>query len=310
MTPEQKAFEAALKERLAERARTILSTEQGVLELLKAAQAQIVELLAAQPGDFAQWRLPQILAQLETLLNAATGRAGAAADAGLRSAWQQGEDFIDKPLAAAGIHVEAQLPLLDAGILVQLRGFTNLRLRDVGTEAAMRIGRQLSLVTIGGQTPFEAMQKVQAELGGESMRRATTIVRTQVGQAFALASEQRLEQAAAKVPGLQKQWRRSGKIHSRWNHDAIDGQVVDASKPFTLPSHHGPIKMMHPHDPTAPAEEVINCGCIALPYKANWKVVTPGARPFTDLELRLDPRKAQLDQAARRAGLRGGQGGS
>lgn len=310
MTEEQKAFLAAIKERLAERTRLLLATDQGVVALLQAAKASILEQLTSQPSDFNQWRLPQLLAQLQVVLDAATGNAATRLDAGLRSAWQQGEDFVDKPLAAGGINIEAQLGVLDAGILVQLRSFAALRLKDVGAEAATAIGRQLGLATIGGQTPFQAIQKIQALLGNESARRATTIVRTEMGRAFALASHQRMEQAAAKVPGLQKQWRRSGKIHSRWNHDAIDGQVVDVNKPFTLPSHNGPIQIMFPHDPAAPAEEVINCGCIALPHKASWKVATPGARPFTDLELRLDPRKAQLDQAAKRAGLRGGQGQS
>lgn len=304
MTPEERSFLSAIKERLADRARLLLATDQDVVALLQAAKASILEQLAAQPSDFNQWRLPQLLVQLQAVLDGATSGAAGRLDAGLRGAWQQGEDFVDKPLAAGGINVEAQLGLLDAGILVQLRSFAALRLKDVGSEAATAIGRQLGLATIGGQTPFAAIQKIQALLGNESAQRATTIVRTEMGRAFALASNQRMVQAAAKVPGLQKQWRRSGKIHSRWNHDAIDGQVVDVNKPFTLPSHHGPVQMMHPHDPAAPAEEVINCGCIALPYRANWQVATPGARPFTNLELQLDSRKAQLDQAAKRAGLR------
>jgi hypothetical protein len=35
-----------------------------------------------------------------------------------------------------------------------------------------------------------------------------------------------------------------------------------------------------------------------------WNVSTPGAKPFTELELKLDKRKADLDQAAKRAGRR------
>lgn len=304
MTPEQQAFMAELKARLAERARTLLATEQVVVRELRAAAAQILEQLAAQPTDFRQWQLTRIQAQLQAVLDGATGRAGVVADGGIRTAWQQGEDFVDKPLLAAGVAVEAQLPLLDVTVLKALREFAVLRLKDVGTEATTRIGRELSGVTIGIKTPFEAIKAIQAQLGNESTRRATTIVRTEVGRAFAMASQQRLEQAAVRVPGLQKQWRRSGKIHSRWNHDAIDGQVVDANKPFTLPSHNGPLKMMYPHDPAAPVEEVINCGCISLPFKSSWAVATPGAKPFSALELKLDPRKAQIDQAARRAGLR------
>ena len=128
-------------------------------------------------------------------------------------------------------------------------------------------------------------------------------MRTELGRAFALASQQRLVQAAELVPGLQKQWRRSGKIHSRWNHDAIDGQVVDVGKPFILPGNDGPVKMMCPHDPTAPMEETINCACVAIPSMKGWQVMTPGAKPFSELEIKLDGRKAQLDQMAKRQGL-------
>ena len=304
MSPQEKAFQAALRERLATRAQLLLATDREVLALLQAARGAIMEQLATLPSDFNQWRLPQLLAQLQAVLDGATGSAAGRLDAGLRAAWQQGEDLVDNTLAAGGINVQTQLPLLNTGVLVQLRSFATLRLKDVGAEAATLIGRQLGLATIGGVTPFEAIRKIQALLGGESPRRATTIVRTEMGRAYALANQQRMAQAAARVPGLQKQWRRSGKIHSRWNHDAIDGQVVDVNKPFTLPSHNGPVQMMYPHDPAAPPEEVINCGCIALPYKKNWRVATPGARPFTGLELQLDPRKARLDQAAKRAGLR------
>ncbi|MES2401866.1 MAG: hypothetical protein V4573_17880 [Pseudomonadota bacterium] len=313
MTPEEKAaqaaFMAAIKERLSDRARLILGADQGVIKLLAEAKARIIEQLAGQPSDFALWRLPQLLAQIEAVLDGATANGAAQVDAGLRDAWQQGEDFVDKPLAAGGLNIEAQLPLLDTTVLGNLRSFTTGRIKDIGREALGKVNTSLGLVTIGAKTPFQAIKDIHATLGDEATRRATTIVRTELGRAFALSNQQRLVQAAVKVPGLQKQWRRSGKIHSRWNHDAIDGQVVDVTKPFVLPSYSGPVTMMHPHDPTAPIEEVINCGCMAIPYMKSWRVMTPGAEPFTQLELQGDPRKAQLDQAARRAGMRqtGGQ---
>lgn len=305
MTPEQKAFLAAIKQRLAERGALLLATEAGVIDQLKAARALILEQLAAQPGDFAQWRLPQLLEQIEAVLAGALGRAAGVADQGLRAAWQQGEDFVDKPLAAGGLNVEIQLPVLDTTVLQQMRAFTAMRFKDVATEAATKISRQLGLVTLGAQTPFEAIKQIQTLLGNESPRRATTIVRTEVSRAFALASDQRLTQAAKVVPGLGKQWRRSGKIHSRWTHDLMDGQVVEAGKTFKVPSMDGGFDLMqHPHDPTAPADQNINCGCVALPYRASWAVATPGAKPFTEQELKLDGRKAALDLAAKKAGRR------
>ncbi|MDD2711375.1 MAG: hypothetical protein PHU77_00505 [Simplicispira sp.] len=305
MTPEQKAFEAALRERLAERARNLLATDQRVMALLHAAQAQIVQQLATQPADWQQWQLTRLRDQVETILVAAGQQAGAAVDMGLRQAWQQGEDIVDKPLAAAGMGVEIRLGALDARVLAAMRTFAVERLNNVATEAMGKISQQLGLVTIGGITPFQAIKAVQALLGSDSPRRATTIVRTEVSRAFAVAAQERLVQAAPLVPGLGKQWRRSGKIHSRWTHDLMDGQVVDTDKPFKVPNPGGGFDLMQcPHDPKAPPEQVICCGCIALPYIRGWQVVIPGAKPFTDLELRLDGRKAALDQAAKRAGRR------
>lgn len=172
MTSEQKAFQAAIKQRLAERGALLLATEAGVIEQLKTARAQILEQLANQPSDFNQWRLPQILEQIDAVLSGALGRAATVADAGLRSAWQQGEDFIDKPLDAAGLNVEAQLPLLDVTVLQQMRAFAGMRFKDVATEAGTKISRQLGLVTLGAQTPFESIKQIQALLGNESPPRA------------------------------------------------------------------------------------------------------------------------------------------
>ncbi|MBF9263385.1 hypothetical protein [Paracidovorax cattleyae] len=305
MTPEQKQFEAALRERLAERARLLLAADQRVVALLRSAQAQVVQQLAAQPADWQQWQLARLKDQLEIILGAAGQQAGASVDLALRDGWQQGEDVVDKPLAAAGLGVEMRLAALDARVLGAMRTFGVERMRAVSSDAAARIGQQLGLVTIGGVTPFAAIKAVDSILGGEARRRATTIVQTEVSRAFAVASRERLVQAAPLVPGLGKQWRRSGKIHSRWTHDLMDGQVVDADKPFKVPNPGGGFDLMQcPHDPKAPAEQVINCGCIALPWLKSWQVMTPGAKPFSQRELQLDGRKAALDQAAKRAGRR------
>jgi hypothetical protein len=305
MTPAQKAFEAAIKERLAERARTLLTADQQVVKTLAGARTQILTQLAGQPADWKRWQLGQILAQLENVLSAAGLQAGTSADSALRQSWQQGEDFVDKPLGAAGANVEMRLPVLDAGVLQAMRTFTVDRMNNVATEALGKIRQQIGLVTIGGTTPFNAIRAIQQLLGNDTPQRATTIVRTEVSRAFAVASDARLVQAAELVPGLQKQWRRSGKIHSRWTHDLMDGQVVDADKSFKVPSAGGGFDMMKcPHDPKAPIDQVINCGCVALPFMKGWQVMTPGAKPFSELELKLDGRKAALDQAAKRAGRR------
>lgn len=306
MTPEQKAFEAAVKEQLAERARLLLATDQRTVALLRDALVQIQQQINAQPADWKLWQLTRLRDQLDTVLTAAGALAGTTASLALGSAWQLGEDFVDLPLQAAGQNVQARLgPLLDVRVLSAMRTFSVDRMKDVTAQAAGKIAQQLGLVTIGGITPFEAIKAIEGILGTDAGKRATTIVHTEVARAFAVAGNERLVQAAPLVPGLGKQWRRSGKIHSRWNHDIMDGQVVGATEAFKVPNASGGFTMMQcPHDPTAPVEQIINCGCVCLPWLKGWQVMTPGAKPFTKRELQLDKRKADLDAAAKRAGRR------
>jgi hypothetical protein len=306
MTPEQKAYEAALREHLADRARLLLGANVQVQGLLKTAREDMATLLAQQSADGAQWRLQQLKDRLDVVLNALAQDAGVAVDGALRSAWQQGEDFVDAPLAAAKIiDLQTRLGALDPTVLAAMRAFSVDRIRDVTDEARSRIGRQLALVTIGGTTPYEAIQQVHAQLGGPTVSRAATIVNTEVSRAFAVASQARMEEAVDYVPDLEKQWRRSGKIHSRVQHDLMDGVRVPVNGKFKVPNPNGGHDMMTgPHDPAAPPEQVIHCGCVARPWRAGWQMQHPGAKPFTELERKLDGRKAALDQAAKRAGLR------
>lgn len=113
------------------------------------------------------------------------------------------------------MNFEMRVRLLDTGVLQAMRTFTVERMNNVATEATSKIRQQFCLVTIGSATPFNAIRAIQRQLGNDALQRATTILRTGVDRAFAVTAEQRLVQAAGFVPSLKKQWRRSGKIHSR-----------------------------------------------------------------------------------------------
>ena len=121
-------------------------------------------------------------------------------------------------------------------------------------------------MVLGGQTPGAAISAVQKILGEETRERATTIVRTELNRAFGAAAQERLAEVASRVPGMRKEWRRSGKVHARLNHNAIDGQVSERDKPFTVQGKDGKkVELMYPLDPKAPPGETINCGCTMLP---------------------------------------------
>lgn len=294
-SPEQLAFEAAIRENLRQRAQLLGSTLGQAERLLKGLSATITALLAQQPAEWQQLQLQRVQLQVQALVDGLQGSLAQQVDGGLQKAWQLGVAGIDAPLAAASIHVEVFMPALDASLLTAMRSFTEGRIKDLATQATAAVDQAIHLAVLGAQTPQQAIKQVQTAVGGPegpALTRARRIVVTSLGQAYGAAGQQRKEQAQAFVPDLQKQWRRSGKIHSRWNHDAMDGVVVDADKPFLVPTKGAGafVKMMHPHDPKAPPEEVINCGCIARPWLSRWGLPT-GGTPFSERELKLNPLK-------------------
>ncbi|MBI1397064.1 MAG: hypothetical protein GC151_13895 [Betaproteobacteria bacterium] len=271
---------------IAHRNRAIVDTEKEIVRLLKIALQRIREQLDNQPTDYQRWALPQLRAQLEAILAEFEGRASPAATAGQVKAWEAAVESVDEIVSrTAGPTVVAVVPQVDQTALRAMQTFMTDRIKDVSLEVVRKINTELGLVILGAQSPSEAIGKLAKIFDGQRQR-AITIVRTEVGRAFSVAGQARLEQMAPRVPGLKKQWRRSGKIHSRPGHDAIDGQVRAIDEPFEVITPRGEIvTLMHPRDPSAPPGETINCGCESLPFMDRWAVKNPDRKPFTDAEL-------------------------
>jgi hypothetical protein len=276
-----RAFRRARLQAITGRTALLRGTRDEIVRLLRQALGDINVILAGQPTDYQSWILPQIAREIRRALgefgDAAAGEISSAA----ARAWDLGQDLVDKPLAAAEVRIAGALPHIDTRQLSAMRAFMTDRIRDIGLAAANRINSELGLVVIGAQSPSDAIGKVRAILGEASRTRATTIVRTELGRVFSVASFERLKQAAARVPGLKKQWRKSGKLHPRFFHELADGQVRDVGEPFHLGNG---AKLMFPHDPAASASETINCGCVMLPSKSDWRVARPGRAPGGRLE--------------------------
>lgn len=286
-------FRGARAEQAKRRPRLIADTRAEILRLLAEAEQRIRTRLAAQPSDAEVWLLGELQNEIRRTMADFADRAATQVSTAAGAAWTAGQDLIDAPLLAAGFRIDGTVPLLDPRQLVAMRAFITDRIRDVGIQAANKINTELGLVVIGASPPATAVMRVAQILAETSRKRAITIVRTELSRVYGIASQQRLVQAAGVVPGLKKQWRRSGKVHSRIYHDLADGQVVDAAKPFELGNG---ITLMFPHDPKAPVGESINCGCTALPWKAEWEVATPGRRRFTELEMQANPAKRDFQE--------------
>ena len=125
-----------------------------------------------------------------------------------------------------------------------------------------------------------------------AMSRARTVVRTELGRAYSVAGQERMKQAAEELPGLRKQWRRSGALHARITHDHADGQVRPVDEKFMV----GGEELDFPRDSAGTPGNTINCGCQFLPWMANWEMRQGLHQHFTDEEIARDRRRADLQR--------------
>lgn len=291
MATDEERNRAFRKERaLRDRVRTAIQrdTVAEVKRLLRVAQDDIRQRLAGAPSDFDTFVLPRLEAEIRRALDTLERGASTALETAAGRSWQAGIDLIDKPIEAGlalgsgpNVVLSSMLPTVDTRPLLAMRTFMTGRIADITATVANRINTELGLVLIGTQTPGQAAGKVAEILRLNARTRAVTIVRTEIGRAFSVAGQARYSQAREILPGLKKQWRRSGKTHSRPDHDLADGQVKEVDQPFRV----GGINLMFPRDPKAPAKHTINCGCSSLPFMESWEVAQPGRQPFTAEEL-------------------------
>ena len=270
------------------------NTLAEIERLLKLASAQVAATLAATPTDYQAWNLPQLQNAISTAMTDIGQLSAQEVSGASNQIWQQGIDLIDKPIAAAGLEIAAVLPAIDTRQLVAMRTFMTGRMKDISMTIANSVNSELGLVAIGAKSQQDAINNIAGFLkSGRS--RAITVLRTELGGAFSVATQERMKQASEILPGLKKQWRRSGKIHSRVHHDTADGQIVDQDQPFELSAKTGTVTLMFPRDPAAPVGERVNCGCELLPFMDDWEVKNPGRVPFTDDELKKNAFKRALD---------------
>lgn len=284
------AARAALTQVLKDRAALINTTDADLAKLVEDALGRVLATLAAQPSDYTLWVLPRLVDALARIGDELTRQAAEKTSTAMGRAWTLGVRAVDAPIQAAAPATAPPVAALGEPSTQQLRALQVMTTAQIGgasSQAVASINRELGQVVLGTQTPFQAQQKVAAVLTDRTSSQLRGIVGLSLGQAFNSSSFARLQAQAARDPKIKKMWRRSGKRHSRWNHDAIDGTVEEVNTPFTLQpgsKKGGPVAIMFPADPAAPIGETINCGCVLIPWKATWGMQYKGAKPYTAQE--------------------------
>ncbi|MGH6624153.1 MAG: phage minor head protein [Burkholderiaceae bacterium] len=285
-----RAFAKARTAVVKAQAKLMRDTRAAILEQLEQANAQITLAISQQPEDVTLWRLEALQREVRRAMDEFARDSSPIGGRAIESAWRTGTELIDEPLEAAGIQLQS-VTAVNTRALDAMRNFMTDKIRDIGTAAVDKINTQLGLAILGAQGPFEAVQAVQRILGDETRARANVIVRTELNRAFSAAAQARLEESTKSGLPMRKQWRRSGKVHSRPEHDAADGQVQNAADPFLIHAKDGQHRLMYPGDPKAPPGQTINCGCTLLPllpalYDDVIVYRNRARRPFTAQELR------------------------
>ena len=125
--------------------------------------------------------------------------------------------------------------------------------------AALRKGFQEGVED--GATSNDYVKMVKETYAGFSSGRAATIVRTETS--IAQNDSQRAAARALGLPNLKKTWISEMVDRSRHNHMAMHDVAVGVEEKFLVPSDEsGSDEMDGPGDPSAPADQVINCHCV------------------------------------------------
>lgn len=136
--------------------------------------------------------------------------------------------------------------------------------------------KKINAIIVAGLEEGLSIEKIRAQiigttsippLAGTVAQRARRIARTEIVSASNAGS---LEGAMSTGLNFQKQWLATKDDRTRdgddeWNHEGMDGKVVNREEPFVMYSQKGEInEMRYPGDPNGSAGNVINCRCTQI----------------------------------------------
>lgn len=115
----------------------------------------------------------------------------------------------------------------------------------------------------GEAIPADIRRKMGDAMMNRALQvRAETISRTEALQGLHAGQRAAYDQAIDKnlvaTDEIERQWDSSGDGRTRDSHEAMNGQTVGFNEAYVTPDG---IQLMYPGDPSAPADEIINCRC-------------------------------------------------
>lgn len=252
----------------------------AVTLLLTDLKKQVAAELVSIPAEnYAALHLRATLRSIQGHIASWHREAAREVSVALDTAWKSGAGFVPQVVQSAGNIKLMVDPLRGIGhisstLLDTLTEFTTSKLGNVATDLQSRINAEIHLGILGQKTPGQIADAiVGAGLDAHpdsfmtAQQRAITIVQTEMGRAFSMATNLGIEKAAETLPEMEKMWVHAGHPRqARLSHVAAHGQHVKADATFLI----GGLAMKYPRDPAGGAAHSVHCGCDLVPYMADW----------------------------------------
>lgn len=280
---------------LTDQLRRTISGSEAVRRILEETRRQVVITLAAAPADgFSAYQLPQVVAEITKHLATFEAAAQRELSTEMTDSWQAGIQTLPDMVRSAG--AQLQTYGISTAVLDQLKDFTWGKITAVKNDAVAKIRGELTMGILGQKTPHEITVAIAGNLERPGrfqsiFDRAEIITKTELGRTYSMASQASMTAAADDLPELQKMWLHTGHPRSpRIYHLNLNGDIKPVAEPFLV----GNIAMMYPRDPKAPLSEIINCGCMHVPYMPEWGTKKQFLNSWTDAQKSANkPKKPQ-----------------
>ncbi len=268
MTSKQKRFNAQVNGLVKNVGKLEDAEVRKVIKMLDQARKEVAATVAST--EWQVYYLPQMQKAIERAMHDFGTQYATQMRDIQRDFWAHGVELFDIPAQAIGLNV--LLPALDVAQLSIMQGFSADLITGLERSAIEQINREISLGLMGQKTSYDVMQAVGRNLKDKSIfrsiaERADVITRTEANRVLSAATQARLTDAAAKIPGLMKEWKHSTYVKMpRQSHVSADGQKRPVDEMFDV----GGEKLMYPRDPRGSASNTIKCHCYVVPYHPSW----------------------------------------